>query len=427
MMKRELAKKAMTLMLLWVEYKEEHPSGYEYSQFCQLYRDWRTSLDVTMRQDHKAAEKMFVDFPGLRIPIYDERDLTVSFMAELFVAVLGASSYLYAEALRSQELVHWCHAHENAFYFYGGCPEICVPDNLRSGVTKPHRYEPDPNATYLEMAQHYGVVIIPTLPYKPRDKAKAEAGVQLVERWIIMALRKERFTSLGALNERIAELVEKINNRPFKKMEGSRASVFAEIDQPALRPLPATRYDFATWTKAKVSLDYHLQIDRNFYSVPYQLVGQVLDVRTSANVVEVFHKNRRVASHKRSYLKGIAVTEPAHMPSSHRRHAQWTPSRIVHWAEKTGPETAAFITAVMAARPHPEQGFRSALGVLRLEKKYGAERLEAACARSLAIHSLSYKSVSSILQHGLDHKPLELAPTRANPTHSNIRGAGYYQ
>ena len=427
MIKKELPKKGMTLMLLWVEHKELHPDGYEYSQFCQLYRDWRKKLDVTMRQDHKAGEKMFVDFPGLTIPIYDERDLTVSFQAELFVAVLGASSYLYAEALRSQELVHWCHAHENAFEAYGGCPAICVPDNLRSGVTKPHRYEADVNATYQEMAQHYGVVIIPARSYKPRDKAKVEVAVQIAERWIIMRLRKERFTSLGALNERIGELVEVINQRPFKKMEGSRALLFAEIDQPALRPLPATRYDFATWTKAKVSLDYHLQIDRNFYSVPYNLVGCVLDVRRSANVVEIFSKNRRVASHKRSYAKGVAVTEPAHMPSSHRRHAAWTPSRIVHWAQKTGPSTAAFIEALLASRPHPEQGFRSALGVLRLGKRYGPERLELACARSLAIQSFSYKSVSSILQHGLDQRPLAPVPTRANPTHSNIRGPNYYQ
>ena len=251
MMKRELARKGMTLMLLWVEYREEHHDGYEYSQFCLLYRTWRKKLDVTMRQDHKAGEKMFVDFPGLTIPIYDERDCTVSFHAELFVSVLGASSYLYAEALRSQELVHWCHAHENAFEFYGGCPALAIPDNLRSGVSKSNRYEPDLNATYQEMAQHYGVVIIPARPYKPRDKAKVESGVQLVERWIIMRLRKERFTSLAALNERIAELVEIINRRPFKKMEGSRASVFAEIDLPALRPLPNSRYDFATWTKAK--------------------------------------------------------------------------------------------------------------------------------------------------------------------------------
>ena len=425
--KKELARKGMTLMLLWVEYREEHADGYEYSQFCLLYRTWRKKLDVTMRQDHKAAEKMFVDFPGLTIPIYDERDLTVSFRAELFVAALGASSYLYAEALRSQELVHWCHAHENAFEFYGGCPALAIPDNLRSAVTRAHRYEADVNATYQEMARHYNVVIIPARPRRPRDKAKVEAAVQVAERWIIMRLRKERFTSLSTLNDRIAELVEVINRRPFKKMEGSRASVFAEIDQPALRPLPATRYDFATWTKAKVSLDYHLQIDRNFYSVPYTLVGQILDVRASANVVEIFSKNRRVASHQRSYLKTKAVTDPAHMPSSHRRHAQWTPSRIVAWATKTGPSTAAFIEELLQSRPHPEQGFRSALGVLRLEKRYGAERLELACARSLAIHSLSYKSVASILQHGLEQRPLSPEPLRANPTHANVRGPNYYQ
>ena len=427
MMKKELANKGMTLMLLWVEYKELHPDGYEYSQFCQLYRTWRKQLDVTMRQDHKAGEKMFVDFPGLTIPIYDERDLTVSYRAELFVAVLGASSYLYCEALRSQELVHWCHAHENAFEFFGGCPAIAVPDNLRSGVTTPHRYEAEPNATYQEMAQHYGVVIIPARPYRARDKAKVEVAVQIAERWIIMRLRKERFTSLGALNERIDELVDVLNHRPFKKLEGSRASLFQEIDQPALRPLPATRYDFAIWTKAKVSLDYHLQIDHNFYSAPYHLVGSVLDVRRSANVIEIFSKNRRVASHKRSYAKNIAVTDAAHMPSSHRRHAQWTPSRIVRWAEKTGPSTAEFIAALMASRPHPEQGFRSALGVLRLEKRYGPARLELACARSLAIHSFSYKSVASILQHGLEQRSLAAVPQRANPIHSNIRGANYYQ
>ncbi len=425
--KRELAHKGMTLMLLWVEYKERHPDGYEYSQFCLRYRTWRKKLDVTMRQDHKAAEKMFVDFPGLTIPVYDEVTLDVAFRAELFVAVLGASSYLYAEALASQELVHWCHAHENAFEHFGGTTEIVVPDNLRSAVSKSHRYEPDPNATYQEMAEHYGCVVIPARPYKPRDKAKAESGVQLAERWIIMRLRHERFTSLGALNTRIGELVEIINHRPFKKLAGSRASVFAEIDQPALRPLPATRYDFATWKKAKVSLDYHLQIERNFYSVPYHLVGQVLDVRVSANVVEFLHKNRRVASHKRSYAKGIAVTEPAHMPSSHRRHAEWTPSRIMNWANKTGPATEAFIETLLTSRPHPEQGFRSALGVMRLAKKYSPERLEVACERALQLKSFSYKSIESMLSHGLDQRPLRATSPRTHVAHRNIRGPNYYQ
>ena len=426
-MKRELAHKGMTLMLLWVEYKERHPDGYEYSQFCQRYRTWRKKLDVTMRQDHKAGEKLFVDFPGLTIPVYDEATLDVAFRAELFVAVLGASSYLYAEALRSQELVHWCHAHENAFEAFGGCPAVLVPDNLRSAVSKSHRYEPDPNATYQEMAEHYGCVVIPARPYKPRDKAKVESGVQLVERWIIAVLRHRRFTSLAELNEVIAGLVTRVNDKPFKKMEGSRRSLFLELDKPALHPLPDEPYEFATWKMARINIDYHLEFERHYYSVPYQLAGQVVEVRASASTIEVFTNNRRVASHPRSYLKSRHTTDPNHMPASHRRHLEWTPERMLTWAAKNGPATGSFIEALMASRPHPEQGYRSALGVLRLEKKYGATRLEDACARALALRALSYKSVASILQHGLDQQPLRREPPRARVTHHNLRGPNYYQ
>lgn len=425
---QELRHKGVTLMLLWFEYKELDPEGYSYSQFCRLYRVWRRHLDVVMRQDHKAGEKLFVDFPGMRIPVYDAHFLTVSFEAELFVAVMGASSYLYAEALRCQELEQWISVHQNAFEFLGGCPQIVVPDNLRSAVTKAHRYEPDVNATYQEMAAHYGVAIIPTRPRRPRDKAKVEAGVLLVERWIIARLRKRHFTSLGALNEAVAELVEIINAKPFKKMKGSRRSLFEEIDKPALVPLPAERYEFAVWKKARVNIDYHVEVDQHYYSVPYTLVGEMVDVRRSSNTIEVFSKNRRVASHLRSYAKGRHVTESAHMPASHRRHAQWTPGRIVEWAHKTGPATAQFVNSLMTSRPHPEQGFRSALGVIRLSSRYEPGRLEAACARSNAVHSFSYKSVESILKHGLDQQPIhESQPSRVNPTHDNIRGPNYYQ
>jgi transposase len=426
-LKRELAVKGVTLQLLWLEYKELHPDGYGYSQFCHLYRTWRRHQSVVMRFDHKAGEKLFVDFPGVTIPIYDERDLTVSFRAELFVAVLGASSYLFVEALRSQALEHWVNAHAHAFEFFGGCPEVVVPDNLRSGVTKAHRYEPDLNATYQEMAAHYGVAIIPARPYKPRDKAKVEAGVQLVERWIIAALRKQRFTSLGDLNEAIGELVEAVNAKPFKKLEGSRASLFTELDQPALRALPADPYEFAAWRAAKVNIDYHVEVDRHYYSVPYQLAGQVVDVRFTNTTVEIFMKNKRVASHPRSYQRGRHVTDSAHMPDSHRRYLEWTPGRIVAWAEKNGPSTAEFVDELMRSRPHPEQGFRSALGVMRLVKKYSPERLEAACARALLVKSFSFKSVESILKHGLDQRPLRTEPTRVHSTHRNIRGPNYYQ
>jgi len=426
--KRELAKKGVTLQLLWLEHLESHPgNSYSYSQFCHLYRVWRRHLSVTMRHDHKAAEKLFVDFPGLRIPIYDEHTLKVSFYAELFVAVLGASSYLYCEALRSQELIHWVNAHVHAFEFMNGCPKILVPDNLHSAVTKAHRYEPDLNATYLEMAQHYKVVIMPARPYKPRDKAKVESGVQLVERWIIAVLRNRHFTSLAGLNEVIADLVERVNIKPFKKIPGSRRSLFEELDRPALRPLPLDPYEFATWKKAKVSIDYHFESKRHYYSVPYQLVGEIVEVRTSANTIEVFFNNQRVASHQRSYLAGRHTTNPAHMPASHRHYLEWTPERILAWARKNGPATEAFIDAIMKSRPHREQGYRSALGVLSLEKKYGATRLENACERALQLKSFSYKSVASILQHRLDQQPLRHELPRPRVKHHNLRGPNYYQ
>jgi len=318
-------------------------------------------------------------------------------------------------------------AHANAFEFYGGVPEIVVLDNLKSGVTRASRYEPEINATYQEVATHYGTALIPARPYKPRDKAKVEAGVQLAERWIIAVLRHRRFTSLAELNEVIAGLVTRLNDKPFKKLEGSRSSLFAELDQPVLRPLPATRYEFATWKRAKVNIDYHVEVERHYYSVPYQLAGSVVEVRLTSTTVEVFMKSQRVASHLRSYLKGRHVTEPAHMPDSHRRYLDWTPGRIVGWAEKNGPSTALFVEGLLQSRPHPEQGFRSALGVMRLAKKYSPERLEAACERALQLKSFSYKSVESMLSHGLDQRPLRAASPRAHVAHHNIRGPNYYQ
>ncbi len=426
----ELRRPHVTLMLLWIEYKEAHPDGYAYSQFCELYRRWRRGVDLVMRQEHKAGEKLFVDFPGAKIPVYDERTGEVLFEAELFVAALGASSYLYAEAVRSQELLHWVTAHVHTFEALGGVPAICVCDNLRSGVTRPHRYEPDVNATYQEMAAHYNVAIIPARSYKPRDKAKAEGAVLLAERFIIARLRNVRFTSLSALNVEIARLVCWINERPFKKIDASRKSLFESLDRPALRPLPTTRYEFATFRRAKVGIDYHLEVraDRHFYSVPHSLVGEKVDLRLSASSVEVFLRHRRVASHVRSYRPGF-TTDPAHMPDAHRRHGEWTPSRIVSFAEKTGPSTAKLVAEVMAARRHPEQGFRSCLGIVRLAERYGSERLEKASTRALALRSYSYRSVESILKNGLDHQELaaEDACQRSLPVHDNVRGADYYQ
>ena len=424
---RELRRKGVTLQLLHMEYKEREPDGYQYTQFCRHYRAWERHLDVVMRQEHRAGEKLFVDFAVQTIPITDPATGEIT-GAQLFVAVLGASSYTYAEALPSQELPHWIVAHVHALTFFGGCASLIVPDNLRSGVTRAHRYEPEINPTYAEMAAHYGAAVVPTRPRKPRDKAKAEQGVLLAERWVLAALRHRTFFSLAEANAAIRERLAWLNARPFKKLPGSRASLFAELDRPALRPLPPVPYEFAIWKTATVNVDYHVEVDRHWYSVPYQLVGAKCDIRVTAGTIEVFHRGKRVASHRRSAEGRRFTTDAAHMPEAHRRHAEWTPSRIVRWAEQTGPATAALVAEIMASRPHPEQGFRSCLGIMRLGRRYGDERTEAAAARALAVRALSYRSVESILRNGLDGLPLPGSePVTTIGDHANVRGAGYYE
>jgi transposase len=425
----ELRRPGVTLMLLWVEYRERNPDGYGYSQFCYHYRAFQKTLDLVMRQEHKAGKKLFVDFSGQRLCVYDRRTGAVAFEAELFVAVLGASNYLYAEALSSQQLQPFVTAHVHAFEALGCVPEIVVCDNLRSGVNRAHRYEPDINATYQDMAEHYRTAIIPARPRKPRDKAKVESGVLLAERWILARLRNRRFYSLHEANAAINELVAQINDRPFKKMPGSRRSVFESLERPVMRPLPAERYEFATRRIGlKVSIDYHVEdsVYHHYYSVPHQLVGQRVDLRATQTTIEVFYKHRRVASHLRSYKPGH-TTDKAHMPDSHRRHAEWTPSRIIRWAEKTGPSVAGLCKAILDSKPHPEQGYRSCLGIIRLSGRYGAERLEAACARALSARALSYRSVESILRHGLESEPLSKPSARTHRRHQNLRGPTYYQ
>lgn len=424
---RELRRKGVTLQLLWTEYRAGCPDGFGYTWFTERYRAYAGRLDLVLRGDHRAGEKAFIDFAGQTIPITDPHTGEI-WGAQLFVAVLGASNHTYAEALESQELPHWLGAHVRAFESWGGAPAILVPDNLRAGVTKAHRYEPVINPSYAELAAHYGTAVIPARPYKPRDKAKVEAGVLVAERWILAALRNRTFFSLAEANRAIAERVAWLNDRPFKKLEGSRSSLFAELDRPALRPLPATPYEYAVWKAAKVSIDYHVELDRHYYSVPYSLTGERVDIRASARTVEVYARGRRVASHPRSGAIGRHTTTPAHMPESHRRHLEWTPGRLVAWGEQTGPATGALMAAVLASRPHPEQGFRSCLGILRLGRRHGEARLEAACARALAVGALSYRSVDSILRSGLERAPMpEPPPVRATRTHANVRGPAAYE
>lgn len=424
---QELRRKGVTLYLLWEEYQAEHQGGYGYSRFCELHGEWAARLDLVMRQDHKAGEKLFVDYAGQTLPVVDRKTGEVG-ESQVFVAVLGASNYTYAEATWTQGLTDWIGSHVRAFEFFGGAPEVVVPDNLRSGVSKACFYEPDLNPTYQEMAAHYGVAVIPARVVRPRDKAKVEVGVQIVERWILARLRNRTFFSLIEANAAISELLEQLNGRSFKKLPGSRKSLFESLEKPCLRPLPGSRYEYAEWKKARVNIDYHVEFEGHYYSVPHQLARKQLELRVTAEMVECLLKGSRVASHQRSRVKGAHTTLPEHMPRGHREHASWTPSRLVTWARQTGPFTAKLTAAIMESRVHPEQGFRSCLGIMRLAKSYGPERVEAACERTLAIHGHSYKSVKAILEHGLEARPLPGPEPSLPPVeHANVRGAAYYR
>lgn len=417
---------SVTLQLLWLEYKAVHPDGLQYSQFCEHYRRWRGGLDRVLRHEHRAGEKVFVDFAGQTVPVVERTTGEVR-EVEIFVGVLGASNFTYAEACWSQELPEWIGAHVRMFEFFGGVPELVVPDNLKAGVRHACYYEPDLNPTYHELAVHYDTAVLPTRTRKPRDKAKVEAGVLVVERWILARLRKLTFFSLAELNREIRRLLDLLNERPFQKLEGSRRSLFESLDRPALGPLPESRYEFARWKKARVNIDYHIELEGHYYSVPHVLVREQVDVRFSADTVEILFGGRRVAAHRRSLKRGGFTTEPGHRPKAHQKYLEWTPSRIVAWASKTGPRTGELAERILESKPHPEHGYRACLGLLRLGQTYSPARLEAACDRALRIGGISYRSVKSILQSGLDQSSLvEQVTLRLPQNHEHVRGSAYY-
>ena len=426
MLHLELRRPSVTLALLWEEYRARQPEGYGYSWFCERYRAWAGRLSPTMRQTHVAGEKMFVDFAGQTVEVTELASGEVR-QAQIFVAVLGASNCTYAEARWTQSLPDWVGAHGHAFGFFGGVPRQTVCDNLKAGVSRSCRYEPGINPTYQEMARHFGTAIMPTRVRKPRDKAKVEVAVQVVERWILARLRHRRFFSLVELNSAIRALLTELNGRPMRHLGVSRRQVFEQVEQPALLPLPSAPYEYAEWRRCRAGLDYHVEVDRHFYSVPHHLTRMPLEARFTATTVEIFHVGKRVASHVRSPIRSRHTTVPEHMPSSHRRYFGWTHERIQRDAEATGPATAALIEVILRTRRHPEQGFRSCVGILRLAKGYGSDRLEAACERALAIGAHSYTSLASILKNGLDRQaPQEPRDTSPLPAHPNLRGAGYY-
>ena len=406
-------------------WKSSAPKCSRYSRFCELFRAWKGKLAPTMRQTHVAGEKMFVDYAGATLEVIDGSTGEVC-QAQIFVATLGASSYTYAEATWTQGLPDWIGSHTRAFAWFGGVPALVVPDNLRSGVTKACIYDPEVNRTYAGMAAHYGTAIIPARPYKPRDKAKVEVGVQIVERWVLARLRNRRFFGLAEANQAIRELLDVLNGRTTKHLGASRRQLFEELDQPALKPLPAATYEYAAWKQCRAGLDYHVELEKHYYSVPHGLTKQKLWARITDRTVEVFHKGRRVAAHLRGAANRRHTTVTEHMPSAHRRHANWTPQRMRRMAAANGPNTEALVELIMRRRPHPEQGFRSCVGILRLAKTHGGDRLEAACERALEIGALSYSSVASILKNHLDRQQSERAVDGPAIDHPNIRGPQFF-
>nr|WP_319615988.1 IS21 family transposase [Acidiphilium acidophilum] len=423
---RDLRRPNMTLALVWEEYRATSVNGFGYSWFCDLYREWAGRLKPTLRQVHTDGERLFVDFAGQTMEVIDGATGEVT-RAEIFVAVLGASSFIYAEATASQGLADWIGAHVNTLAALGGVPRQIVSDNLKSGITKACFYEPVVNRTYADMAAHYGTAIIPARPYKPRDKAKVEVGVHVVQRWILARLRNRRFFSLAELNQAIRELTAQLNDRPMRGWGTTRRALFDQLDRPALQPLPATPYEYADWKRCRVNLDYHIEVDKHFYSVPYRLLRQEVEARITARTVEVFHRGKLVAAHQRSNRPHRPTTLAEHMPSSHRRYRDWTHERIQREAAAIGDDTAALVELILRSRPHPEQGFRSCIGILRLAKQYDAERLDAACARALGLGTRSYSSVAAILKNARERKVASPSqPEQPSLFHENIRGPGYY-
>jgi transposase len=421
----ELKRPGVTLRLLWEEHRALHPDGHGYSQYCEIYRQWKCRLSPTMRQTHLAGEKLFVDYAGTTLEVIDGTSGEV-LSAQLFVAALGACSYTYAEATFTQSLADWIGSHTRAFSFYGGVTATVISDNLKAGITKACFYEPAVNRTYAEMAAHYDTAIVPARPRKPRDKAKVEVAVLLATRWIIAKLRNRQFFSLADLNAAIRECVGILNDRPSRHLGASRIQLFEQLERPALKRLPVEPYIFAEWKQCRAGIDYHVEINGHYYSVPHVLLREDLWARVTASTVEVFHRGQRIAAHVRSCLSRRHSTNPEHMPSSHRRYAEWTPERLIRQAGEVGQNTSALVEIILREKRHPEQGFRACIGIVGLAKTHGRERLEAASGRALEIGARSYTSVSSILKNNLDRQ--RSAPATDGPaiTHSNIRGPNYF-
>ena len=419
--------KNLTRALLWEEYKKENPNGYQLTRFCTLYSEWKKTLSLSMRQDHIGGEKIFIDYAGAQVEVIDDQTGEVR-LSSIFVGTLGASSYTYVEATWSQSLSDWLMSHQRMFEFFGGSSKILVPDNLKSGVTKPNRYEAKINDSYAELAEHYGCCVIPARVRKPKDKGKVEVAVQIVQRWIVAALRNTRFYSLEELNEQIQVLLKKLNNKKMKVFNKSRHELFLELDFKNLNPLPKNPYEFGVWKTATVNIDYHVSFDKNFYSVPNQHIKKQIEIRATNTTVEIYLNLERIASHRRSFLENRFVTNPEHRPKAHQAMSEWSPERMISWAGSKGFSVESFVKEMLSRKVHPEQSYRSILGVIRLADKYGATKLQTACEMALKVQSINYMTIKNILENKMDEQQIKQEKDQLNlfSDHENVRGQDYY-
>ena len=424
--RKELRQKGVTLRLVWMEYIERTPDGYQYSQFCEYYRRWKKAhVEPTRRREHVGGEQMQVDYAGMKVRITDPKSGKVS-QAQVFVAVLPASNYTYAEAQESANQCNWNNGHVRAMAFFGGVPRIVVPDNLKTGVKKPNYYEPEINPAYQALAEHYHFVVLPARVRKPRDKGKVENSVQNVERWVLAPLRHRTFFSLAEANQAIRNQLELFNNRIMKLSGRSRRQEFEEIDRPNLRPLPKTAYEYAERKTARVNLDYHVEFEHNLYSVPHNLIHQEVEIRATERMLEIFYQGKSVAVHLRGHRRGRFFTQSAHMPANHQFLEQVNASQLVQWGTAIGPQTTALIQATLKSRPFPEQAYRTCLGILSLSRKYAPHWVETACQTLLESRTCSYAALKAELEWLTEHAPATAEP-EALPAHENIRGHNYYR
>lgn len=424
---RELQHKGVTLALLWMEKKEQGELTYSYSGFCRRYRQWKKHQNLSMRQVYKGGDKLFVDFCGVTVPIVHPKSGKVV-KAQIFVATLGASNYSYAEAVESQTLKNWIGCHQRALNFFGGVPCAIIPDNLKAGVKSACRYEPDINRVYQEFATHYGVAVIPARPKAPRDKAKVENAVQQVERQVLAPVRHETFTSFTKLNEVIQQKLSGLNHRTMKDYGLSRREMFEKVDEPELKPLPSQPFEFAEWRQARVNLDYHIEVERHYYSVPYEYVRKRVMVKISESLVQIFHDNQQIACHERSRIRFQHSTQEGHMPPEHWAYKMQSKAKFLAWAQQIGPATHQQVEAIFNKKSYDEQAFRSIRGVQDLNTCHGSERLEAACRRANALGIVGQHSLRSMLKHQLEFDPLPDERTNVVPIHhANLRGQTYYQ